>query len=127
MNARENVHLPLLYRGMRVAEADRLANCVLEKVGLAGREKHRPTQLSGGRQRVAIARALSGTLEILLADEPTGALDSRTSIEIMGMLKELNAQGQTVVLVTHNPELALEANRTVTIADGVLYEEVKAV
>ncbi|CAK7028117.1 MAG: putative ABC transporter ATP-binding protein YknY [Paraeggerthella hongkongensis] len=128
MNARENVRLPLLYRGMRVAEADRLANCMLEKVGLAGREKHRPTQLSGGQQqRVAIARALAGTPEILLADEPTGALDSRTSVEIMDMLKELNAQGQTVVLITHNPELALEANRTVTIADGVLYEEVKAV
>lgn len=128
MNARENVRLPLLYRGMRVAEADRLANCMLEQVGLAGREKHRPTQLSGGQQqRVAIARALAGTPEILLADEPTGALDSRTSVEIMDMLKNLNAQGQTVVLITHNPELALEANRTVTIADGVLYEEVNAV
>ena len=101
---------------------------MLEQVGLAGREKHRPAQLSGGQQqRVAIARALAGSPEILLADEPTGALDSRTSVEIMNMFKELNAKGQTIVFITHNPELAHEANRTVTIADGVLREEVRAV
>ena len=128
MNAKENVRLPLLYRGMRAGDADRLAVSMLEQVGLAGREKHRPAQLSGGQQqRVAIARALAGSPEILLADEPTGALDSRTSVEIMNMFKELNAKGQTIVFITHNPELAHEANRTVTIADGVLREEVRAV
>lgn len=123
MSAAENVRLPLMYRGMRAKEADRITSSVLARVGLAGREHHLPSQLSGGQQqRVAIARALAGSPEIVLADEPTGALDSKTSEEIMTMFKELNATGQTIILITHNPELALETERVVKIADGRLFE-----
>ena len=97
---------------------------MLARLGLEGREKHTPSQLSGGQQqRVAIARALAGSPDILLADEPTGSLDSKTSAEIMAMFKALNEQGQTIVLITHNPELAREAGRVVTISDGRLFEE----
>lgn len=125
MSAKENVRVPLMYRGMRAKEADRLVCSVLEQVGLGGRENHTPSQLSGGQQqRVAIARALVGSPEIVLADEPTGALDSKTSDEIMAMLASLNEAGQTIVLITHNPELARQASRVVRIADGRLYEEV---
>ena len=124
MSAEENVCVPLVYRGMRTRQADKIARDMLARLGLGGREKHLPSQLSGGQQqRVAIARALVGSPDILLADEPTGSLDSKTSAEIMAMLKTLNEQGQTIVFITHNPELAREAGRVVTIADGMLFEE----
>ena len=124
MSAEENVCVPLVYRGMRARQADKIARDMLARLGLGGREKHLPSQLSGGQQqRVAIARALVGSPDILLADEPTGSLDSKTSAEIMAMLKTLNEQGQTIVFITHNPELACEAGRVVTIADGMLFEE----
>ncbi len=124
MSAEENVRVPLIYRGMRARQADKIARDMLARLGLGGREKHLPSQLSGGQQqRVAIARALVGSPDILLADEPTGSLDSKTSAEIMAMLKTLNELGQTIVFITHNPELAREAGRVVTIADGMLFEE----
>ena len=128
MSAEENVRVPLIYRGMRARQADKIARDKLARLGLGGREKHLPSQLSGGQQqRVAIARALVGSPDILLADEPTGSLDSKTSAEIMAMLKTLNELGQTIVFITHNPELAREAGRVVTIADGMLFEEAVSV
>ena len=128
MSAEENVRVPLIYRGMRARQADKIARDMLARLGLGGREKHLPSQLSGGQQqRVAIARALVGSPDILLADEPTGSLDSKTSAEIMAMLKTLNELGQTIVFITHTPELAREAGRVVTIADGMLFEEAVSV
>lgn len=124
INALENVKLPLMYKGTSLKEANDLAYEYLEKVGLKGREKHLPNQLSGGQQqRVAIARALINHPEIILADEPTGALDSKTSNEIMDMLQKLNEEGQTIILITHDSKVANRAKRTVRIADGKLYEE----
>ena len=113
-----------MYKGTSLKEANDLAYEYLEKVGLKGREKHLPNQLSGGQQqRVAIARALINHPEIILADEPTGALDSKTSNEIMDMLQKLNEDGQTIILITHDSKVANRAKRTVRIADGKLYEE----
>ena len=124
INALENVKLPLMYKGTSLKEANDLAYEYLEKVGLKRREKHLPNQLSGGQQqRVAIARALINHPEIILADEPTGALDSKTSNEIMDMLQKLNEDGQTIILITHDSKVANRAKRTVRIADGKLYEE----
>lgn len=124
LNAYENVEVPLMYQGKSAKEAKEIAYEYLEKVGLKGREKHLPTQLSGGQQqRVAIARALSCKPEIVLADEPTGALDSKTSIEVMGKLQEINEKGQTIILITHDINVAKKAKRIVRIADGKLYEE----
>ena len=126
MTAVENVQVPLMYRGMKNNESKTKAYEILKKVGLKGRENHTPSQLSGGQQqRVAIARALSGNPEIILADEPTGALDSKTSIEIMDILQELNEQGQTIIVITHDIEVAKRAKRIVRISDGKLYEEEK--
>lgn len=123
MNALENVALPLFYRETKNEEAKKLAYEYLKKVGLEGREKHFPNQLSGGQQqRVAIARALVGNPEIVLADEPTGALDSKTGNDIMKLLKELNEEGQTIVLITHDINVAKQAKRIVRISDGKLYE-----
>ena len=121
LTALENVKLPLSYAGVRLKEADARARKQLALVGLEGREHHLPNQLSGG-QRVAIARALVCEPEIILADEPTGALDSRTGVEIMELFKSLHAEGQTVILITHNQELADEAQRVVRIADGLIQE-----
>jgi putative ABC transport system ATP-binding protein len=128
MNAIENVEVPLMYRGVKHEVSKKTAYEYLEKVGLKGREKHLPTQLSGGQQqRVAIARALAGNPEIILADEPTGALDSKTSAEVMELLKNLNDEGQTIILITHDINVAKKAKRIVRIADGKLYEgEVEA-
>jgi putative ABC transport system ATP-binding protein len=128
MNAIENIEVPLMYRGIKHEESKRIAKEYLEKVGLKGREKHLPTQLSGGQQqRVAIARALAGKPEIILADEPTGALDSKTSAEVMDLLQKLNEEGQTIILITHDINVAKRAKRIVRIADGKLYEgEVEA-
>lgn len=124
LTAVENIQIPMIYQGKTNEESRKKAYELLEKVGLKGREQHLPSQLSGGQQqRVAIARALSCNPEIILADEPTGALDSRTSIEIMNELEELNNKGQTIILITHDINVAKRAKRMVRIADGKLYEE----
>ena len=126
MTALENVEIPLIYQGKSNEEAKKIAQELLEKVGLKGREHHVPNQLSGGQQqRVAIARALSCNPEIILADEPTGALDSKTSIDIMNELENLNKKGQTIIIITHDINVAKRAKRMVKIADGKLYEEVE--
>lgn len=123
LTAWENVQVPLIYAGMSAKESKKIAYEYLKKVGLKGRENHLPKQLSGGQQqRVAIARALANKPEIILADEPTGALDSKTGTEIKKLLKDLNAEGQTIVLITHDNSMAEEAKRIVRIADGKLYE-----
>lgn len=123
LTAIENVELPLIYRGIKATERKRISMKSLEKVGLGERINHLPSKLSGGQQqRVAIARALAGNPPILLADEPTGALDSKTSKEIMKLLKELNAKGHTIIIITHDLEVAAEATRIVQIKDGKLQE-----
>ena len=120
----ENVMQPLVYRGMPRAERKVLATEALEKVGLGNRLGHRPNQLSGGqRQRVAVARALVGKPSILLADEPTGNLDSRTSAEIMALFDEVHRSGQTVVVVTHEPDIAAYCHRTLRVADGKIVQD----
>ena len=119
LTALENVQVPLIYKGISGKKAKDIAYQYLEKVGLKGREKHLPSQLSGGQQqRVAIARALVCEPQIILADEPTGALDSKTGLEIMEMLKELNNTGQTIILITHDTHIADMSNRKITILDG---------
>ena len=124
LKAYENIQVPLIYQGKTNSESKKKAYELLEKVGLKGREEHLPSQLSGGQQqRVAIARALACDPEIILADEPTGALDSKTSIEIMNELDELNKKGQTIIIITHDINVAKRAKRMVRIADGKLYEE----
>ena len=118
-SALENVELPLIYRGIAARRRRAVATRQLERVGLADRMHHLPTELSGGqRQRVAIARAMVGNPSILLADEPTGALDTATGEEIMALFDELNAGGATVMLVTHEPELAARAETVVYLLDG---------
>jgi len=118
-SALDNVALPLLYRGMRAEERHARAAGRLRQVGLAERMDHHPQQLSGGQQqRVAIARALVGDPALVLADEPTGALDSRTGIEIMALLQQLNREGITVVLVTHEHDIAAYADRVIQFRDG---------
>jgi putative ABC transport system ATP-binding protein len=119
--ALENVELPLLYSGVPARERRPRARAKLEAVGLADREDHHPAQLSGGQQqRVAIARALINNPVLILADEPTGALDSRTSVEIMALFQDLNQGGITVVLVTHEPDIARYAGRNLHFRDGRL-------
>ena len=120
-SARENVELPLLYGARRLTNAElaQKADAVLAAVGLQGREDHHPSQLSGGQQqRVAIARALVNDPEVLLADEPTGNLDSRTSVEVMDIFQQLNERGITIIMVTHEPDIALYARRNVVMRDG---------
>ncbi|WP_110928226.1 ABC transporter ATP-binding protein [Bacillus massiliglaciei] len=124
LTARENTELPLVYRGMSTKDRREAAEQSLKQVGLGERMDHLPTQLSGGQQqRVAIARALTGNPQVLLADEPTGALDSKTSRDVLSMLKELNQKGQTIILITHDLEVANEAARVVQIQDGRLFEK----
>ncbi|MFA4133772.1 MULTISPECIES: ABC transporter ATP-binding protein [unclassified Brevibacillus] len=114
-----NVELPMMYAGVGMTERKKRAKAALQRVGLAQRMDHKPTQLSGGqRQRVAIARALVNQPAILLADEPTGNLDSRSSIEIMAIFQELHAQGVTILLVTHEADIAQHAERVITFRDG---------
>jgi putative ABC transport system ATP-binding protein len=125
-SARENVELPLLYgtRHLTNAQLREKADAVLASVGLAGREDHHPSQLSGGQQqRVAIARALVNDPEVVLADEPTGNLDSRTSVEIMGIFQQLNDRGITIIMVTHESDIAAYARRNVVMRDGVILKD----
>ena len=123
LSAEENVELPLIYQGVKRAERQRRVREALERVGLANRAKHLPTELSGGQQqRVAVARALVTKPSLILADEPTGNLDSRTSREIMQMFQELHEQGNTIVLITHDNDIARQARRVVYILDGRLTE-----
>ncbi len=119
LTAMENVELPLIYRGVGKRERDELSVRALEKVGLAHRMKHKPAEMSGGQQqRVAIARAIAQAPPIILADEPTGNLDSNSTKEIMGILRELHAEGRTVILITHDNEIAAQADRVIKIKDG---------
>ncbi|MDN5363358.1 MAG: putative transport system ATP-binding protein [Eubacteriales bacterium] len=124
LTALENVELPLIYRGMGAAERRERAEKALTMVGLADRMHHRPLELSGGQQqRVAIARALAGDPPIILADEPTGNLDSRAGAEVMTILKELNRNGKTVILITHDSQIANQAGRIIRIRDGRIAPE----
>ena len=126
MTAQENVAMPLVYAGVPPQERQELASQALEAVGLGGRASHRPNELSGGQQqRVAIARALINRPPILLADEPTGALDSKTGAEILALFKRLRDDGHTVVLITHDAEVAAHADRIFMIHDGELHEQVE--
>ena len=124
--ALHNVELPLIYAGMRAGERHDKAQASLAAVELGDRVMHRPNELSGGqRQRVAIARALVNHPSILLADEPTGALDSKTSIEIMHLFEKLHEEGNTIILVTHEPDIAARAHRVITIRDGRIESDEK--
>ena len=120
----ENVELPLIYQGIDPIDRRELAMQALARVGLADRAQHKPTQMSGGQQqRVAIARAISTRPPIIMADEPTGALDSRTGHEVLGFLQQLNKEGSTVILITHDNGIAATARRIVRIADGKIIED----
>lgn len=124
--ALHNVELPLIYAGMSAAERHEKAQAALASVELGDRVTHKPNELSGGqRQRVAIARALVNHPSILLADEPTGALDTKTSIEIMALFEKLHAEGNTIILVTHEPDIAERAHRIITIRDGEIEKDEK--
>jgi putative ABC transport system ATP-binding protein len=123
----ENVELPLTYRGLGTAERRGLVSAALEKVGMSHRMKHYPSQLSGGQQqRVAVARALVGKPSILLADEPTGNLDSKNGDAVMDLLRDLHREGATICMVTHDPRFSRHADRTVHLFDGRIVEESKA-
>ena len=124
LNVLDNVELPLLYRKVSAKERRVAAEAVLEKVGLSHRMRHFPTQLSGGQcQRVAIARAIVGNPDIILADEPTGNLDSKSTIEIMNILKDLHKSGRTVIIITHDDEIANQVDRVVRIMDGKIVSD----
>ena len=121
LTAYENIELPLIYQGLPGGQRKERVNKRLAQVGLSDRQKHRPAELSGGqRQRVAVARALVTDPAILLADEPTGNLDQRTGQEILGLFRELHQTGQTIVLVTHDPHIAQQAERVIEIRDGLV-------
>lgn len=123
LTAEENVELPLIYQGLPRQERAERVREALERVGLTKRAKHLPTELSGGQQqRVAIARAIATRPKLILADEPTGALDSKTSQEIIDIFHELHAQGNTIVLITHDPNVAKQAARSIHILDGRISE-----
>jgi putative ABC transport system ATP-binding protein len=123
-SALENVEMPLMYQGVPGRERHRRAKQALERVGLADRADHHSSQLSGGQQqRVAIARALVGEAPIIMADEPTGNLDSKTSFEVMALLQKLVEQGKTIILVTHEADIAAYASRVVTLRDGLIIDD----
>ena len=124
LSAQKNVELPLIYAGKSPRERKQRAQQFLEKVGLSDRRHHLPSELSGGqKQRVAIARALSNDPAIILADEPTGALDTKTGTQIMDLLTQLNREGKTIVMVTHEPEIADYARRKIVIRDGEITQD----
>ncbi len=124
INILENVMTPLMYAGISTKERKRMAEAVLERVGLKERMKHRPSELSGGeRQRVAIARALVTSPRLLLADEPTGALDTKTGQNILELFREINKEGRTIIIVTHDPEVNIVCKRTIHIRDGFIEED----
>lgn len=124
LTALENVELPLIYRGVGKRERTRLADTALNKVGLEKRKTHKPAEMSGGQQqRVAIARAIAQAPPIILADEPTGNLDSGSTKEIMGILKNLHEEGRTVILITHDNEIADQAKRVIKIIDGKIVQD----
>ena len=124
LNVYENVELPLTYLGVKASERKRMVEDILKRMNISHRAKHFPQQLSGGQQqRVSIARALAGRPAVILADEPTGALDSHTGREVLGMLQELHRQGNTVVLITHDNSIAVQAQRIIRLEDGhVVYD-----
>ena len=125
-SALDNVLLPMKYAGANIDEATVRAKHVLDQVGLSDRMSHGPTELSGGQQqRVAIARAMVNTPSILFADEPTGNLDSKTEGEVMGLFKELNEEGQTIILITHEEEIAKQSKRIINIKDGLIESDTK--
>ncbi|WP_432714866.1 ABC transporter ATP-binding protein [Pedobacter sp.] len=120
----DNVALPLIYAGVSKTDRDKRAQQALENVGLGNRVTHKPNELSGGqRQRVAVARALINNPSIILADEPTGNLDTKTSVEIMGLLEEIHAKGNTIILVTHEEDIAQHAHRIVRMRDGLIEKD----
>ncbi len=124
LTALQNVELPMIYAGVGVAERRARAAELLDRVGLGARMGHRPTQLSGGQQqRVAVARSLANRPALLLADEPTGALDTRTSEDVLALFGELNAEGLTLAIVTHDPEVAQAARRRITFRDGLVVSD----
>ncbi len=124
LSAFENVELPLVYRGMPAKQRREIASGMLAQMGLADKQNHKPRQLSGGQQqRVAIARALASQPSILLADEPTGALDTKTGKEVMGIFQQLHRQGHTIILITHDPGVAEAAESVIRITDGIITEE----
>jgi putative ABC transport system ATP-binding protein len=124
----ENVELPLTYRGMPSAERKQRVNEALERVGMAHRAKHLPSQLSGGQQqRVAVARAIVGQPLILMADEPTGNLDSKNGDAVMELMRELHQGGATICMVTHDPRFSRYADRTIHLFDGTIVEESKGI
>ena len=124
LTALQNVELPMIYGGVSPGERRQRAAHLLERVGLGSRMGHRPTQLSGGQQqRVAIARSLANKPDVLFGDEPTGALDTRTSEEVMALFHELNAEGLTLIMVTHDPEVAEAARRQVAFRDGLIVSD----
>ena len=123
-SAQENVALPLIYAGIKKKDRDIRAIHALENVGLGNRIHHKPNELSGGqRQRVAVARALVNNPSIILADEPTGNLDTKTSIEIMGLIEDIHAKGNTIIIVTHEEDIAQHAHRIVRMRDGLIEED----
>lgn len=126
LTAMENVEIPLIYKGISKRKRRQISIELLEKLGLKDRTDYRPSQLSGGqKQRVAIARALANKPKILIADEPTGALDTKTSMEVMDIFKNLNDQGLTTIIVTHERSIALSTNREIVVSDGILLSDGK--
>lgn len=124
LTAKGNVELPLIYRGMKAEERHKLSEAALERVGLAKRKDHLPNQMSGGQQqRVAIARAVAARPPIILADEPTGNLDSASSNDVMRIINELWAEGKTIILITHNDQIAEKAHRVIRISDGKIVDD----
>ncbi|HEX7945356.1 MAG TPA: ABC transporter ATP-binding protein [Phenylobacterium sp.] len=124
LTALQNVELPMVYAGLPPAERHARAAELLERVGLGARKSHKPTQLSGGQQqRVAIARSLANRPDLLLADEPTGALDTKTSEDVLELFSELNREGLTLAIVTHDPEVAVVAHRRITFRDGLVVSD----